>query len=242
MSTKGKDGHRNWKKQSSVPDTSSGSKNPKIPDGLIMITGYTESGVDEGKSNFRKFTGIFENYTRKNYPVLAPSVADPFAPEYNVPVPPEIRASAAPKKKKTSTEKSQKAASAEKEDESKESLEPDAKAPSSPSSVMDLLDQQSKEIYKTEILKNYIKDCREVATFKLQLASDLWAVAPKALQDKISFLSNQEIEAKRLEVPEEEFDISEYSLKHSKINFYWLWSTINQIMSLGMAAGAYRLN
>ena len=38
-----------WNKGASTDGQS--SKNPKIPDGLIMITGFTEEGVDESKSN-----------------------------------------------------------------------------------------------------------------------------------------------------------------------------------------------
>ena len=82
-------GKGKWSKAASTDGQS--SRNPKIPDGLIMITGFTEEGVDESKSNFIRFKEVLETYTKKHYSDLAKSVAKPFGPEFEVPIPDPIR-------------------------------------------------------------------------------------------------------------------------------------------------------
>ena len=244
-------GKGKWSKAASTDGQS--SRNPKIPDGLIMITGFTEEGVDESKSNFIRFKEVLETYTKKHYSDLAKSVAKPFGPEFEVPIPDPIRkkkshaevlqatapASVTTKKKskgqsKPVEENDDEAGSHAPDEEKQENFIGPAERPT----VMDMLDEPSREIYRTELLKAYMRDCRELEEQKNQLASDLWAVTPKVLQEHLNYLSQQEISIKELEEEERgnlKWDRELFEDKNSKNNFYWLWPAINQVMSLGVS-------
>ena len=73
------------------PAEATSRTNPKLPDGLIMISGYHENGVDLQRDDFRRFTNVWETFLRTRYPKLVETVHKPFGKEPEVDIPAEIK-------------------------------------------------------------------------------------------------------------------------------------------------------
>ena len=214
--------------------------NPRLAPGLIMISGYTENGVDESKCDFRKFINVWETFLRTNYPKLTSTASKPFNNDIVVAVPKEIqkkhegvttRADAStisePKKKKSS-----KRNLADDEEEGAERM-----AETRVLSGFELLDDESRAIYLSELVKQYMKDCKALEEAKQEAAGHLWSTCPRALQETINLQAERELKDK-LENDEEisEFNLEQFEREHSRFNYLWLWRSIVQIMSLGVDA------
>ena len=105
----------------------------------------------------------------------------------------------------------------------------------------------------TQIVKDYLKDVRDLANEKIMLAADLFSICPRLLQERVNLKAKESLDARKTAIYDEEYykedekgsemddplieakvkklvadrepELVDYAESHSRHSAYWLWKT-----------------